>query len=72
MGVIDPHAMYRAGYAGKRKGKPGKAYLADTIDKMLGFVGKLAISRWEQGMKELGELRKKSRNTRSDINGMML
>jgi|19_taG_2_1085344.scaffolds.fasta_scaffold03193_4 hypothetical protein len=71
MGVIDPNAMYRAGYSSKARGKSGKAHLADTIDKVLGLVGRQVINKWSAGMGELSELRKKSRRTKSDINTLV-
>jgi len=71
MGVIDPHAMFRAGYASRAKARSGQAELADTIDKILGFVGTIAMKRFDAGLNELTDLRKKSRSTKADINTLV-
>ena len=71
MGVIDPHAMYRAGYSSRAKPRSGQAELADTIDKVLGFVGTIAVKRFDAGLNELTDLRKKSRSTKADINTLV-
>jgi hypothetical protein len=71
MGVIDPNVFYRAGRARQMKPRSGASYRADTMNKILGFVGKIALNRMLNTQNELDEIRKKSNNTKADTNTLI-
>ena len=68
MAVFDPNIMYKAGRARTMNLDTPKGDWANRINKILGFVGNIALQKFSYGMEELGSLRKKARQTRADIN----
>jgi hypothetical protein len=69
--VIDPNLMYRAGRSSRMRPRSGAARRADLYDKILGYVGQIAVNRYSQLSEELGEFKQKWRNASSTVNGLV-